>query len=92
MDKLEKLMKYKASFMMQIELVECIKETEKTVTLLNGRKANKRSDYENYFDTFEDAKKYCIYFYKKKVCEIGYNLEKAKEKLLEARELCDAKR
>jgi hypothetical protein len=44
----------------EIKKVEVEKETDKFVIFLNKRRETKRSDYNNYFDTFIEAKQYAI--------------------------------
>ncbi|MEW8048955.1 MAG: hypothetical protein AB2792_20095 [Candidatus Thiodiazotropha sp.] len=47
----------RSAFGKLIEPVQVEKETDKSVWI-NGRRSAKRSDYENYFDSFDDAKAY----------------------------------
>lgn len=52
------MIKYKAGgYRYLVEPVEIEKETESTITI-KGRRHNKRSEYENYFDTQDEALAY----------------------------------
>lgn len=70
--------KYKAeaNWRVSIEIVECDKETESSVWI-KGRRNNKRSSYENYFDTFDEAREFCLYSAVKKVVSAQRALEEA---------------
>jgi len=43
-----------------IRRIQCKKETEHTVTLVNGRRQFKQGSYEQIHDSWEDAKKYLL--------------------------------
>ena len=60
------MIKYKTIFA-RIEEVEVIKETDKSVTLANGSRANKQNSYEKYFDTHEEAVAHVISIAQQKV-------------------------
>lgn len=53
--------KYKAEahWRVKIELVECERETDSCVWM-DGRRRNKKGEYENFFDTFDEAKGFCL--------------------------------
>ncbi len=63
-----------------IEVVEPTKVTEKSVWLSNGREA-KRSRYDNYWDTMEEAKEHLKEKYKRIIESAEKNIEKAKTDL-----------
>jgi predicted nucleic acid-binding Zn-ribbon protein len=64
----------------KIEALEIEKETAKTVTI-KGRRENKKSDWQNWHNTFEDAKQFLIDNAQKEIDGLRYRLEKAKGKL-----------
>lgn len=64
----------------EVDVEEVEKETDKTVTI-NGRRNNKRSDWKNYHDSFDDAKQFLIDVARKKVDMRAIKLEVAKEEL-----------
>ena len=63
-----------------IEVVEPMKVTEKSVWLSNGRNA-KRSNWQNYWDTLEEAKEHLKEKYKRVIELAETNIEKAKADL-----------
>lgn len=63
-----------------IEVVEPTKVTEKSVWLANGRSA-KRSNYENYWYTMEEAKEHLKEKYKWMIESAERKIEKAKSDL-----------
>ena len=65
----------------EIHRVEVAKETKATVTLLNGRKVSKLTEYESYFDSYSEAKEYLIEYFtedisrlKRKISDIEHAL------------------
>lgn len=54
---IKKYMARKSTFGKLVEIVFVEKETEKSVWI-RGRRIAKRSSYENYFDTFDEAKEF----------------------------------
>lgn len=65
----------------KIEKIEISKESETSVWDMKNRRHNKQSSYENYFDSFQDAKNYLI---KKQEDQIkGYerNIQYCKENI-----------
>lgn len=76
------MQKYKAyiGYSMRIELVECERETDKCVWV-EGRKFNKRSSYENFFDTFDEAKNCCLQNCEAAVATARCRLDAANSKL-----------
>jgi hypothetical protein len=82
--------KYKANigYTPRVEIVECERETASCVWI-NGRKSNKRSSYENFFDTFEEAKQCCIDDCEKTVASARHRLEGATGRLGNAKGLKD---
>ena len=75
----------------KIEAVEIIRETPKQVVLKPSypsfisreRREAKRSDYQNWFDTWEEAKSFLVDEAKKKVALEERNLKIAKARLNE---------
>lgn len=67
----------------EIEAVEVERETESCVWI-NGRKNNKRTDYECYHDTPEHAKAWIISQAQKEVAAAERQLRCAQEKLSKA--------
>ena len=70
----------------KIEAVEVLRETEKTVFLpgrgrRNEEREAKRSDYQNWFDSWDDAKAFLVAGAERKVETARMNLERAKGKL-----------
>jgi hypothetical protein len=63
-----------------IEVVEPTKVTEKSVWLSNGRSA-KRSNYGNYWDTMEEAKKHLKEKYNRMIESNERKIEKTKADL-----------
>ncbi len=63
------------------QIVEVVveRETEKSVWI-NGRKSSKRSNYENFFDTWEDAYAFLLGGARKKVISAERTLENATNK------------
>ena len=71
--------KYRTRFD-KVERLDIEKETEKTVTI-NGRRENKRSDWQNWHDTFDDAKQFLVDAAQREVDGLRRRLESAKGKL-----------
>ena len=63
-----------------IEVVEPTKVTDKSVWLSNGRSA-KRSNYDNYWDTIEEAKEHLKEKYNRIINSAEKKIEKAKADL-----------
>jgi hypothetical protein len=63
-----------------IEPVEVEKETASSVWI-NGRRNNKRSGYDSYFDTWEEAKAYLLEQAERKVAGRRRSLEAANGEL-----------
>jgi len=63
-----------------IEQVEVEKETEASVWI-KGRRNAKRTEYYNYFDTWDEAKLYLLTVAEAKVAAIRLNLERANGEL-----------
>ena len=61
-----------------IELVEVEKETEASVWI-EGRRSAKRSSYENYFDTFDEAKAFLTEYAEQILTNARKSLEHAQE-------------
>lgn len=60
-----KKFKTSGNYVAKIEVVECERETDLCVWVKQGfkneaRRSNKRSSYENYFDSFQEAKDFLI--------------------------------
>jgi hypothetical protein len=72
-----------------IEEIEVEKETEYSVWI-KGRRAAKKTDYHNYFDTWEDAKLHLLAIEEKYVASMQLNLERALGKLRNLKELRQA--
>lgn len=66
--------------------VEVDSETDKTV-IIEGRRHDKRSDYEAYFDTFSEAKEHLIDRKKRKQDNCAARLDAATEELERAETL-----
>ena len=69
-----------------IEAIEILRETEKTVCfqfLGSGKEVreSKRSNFQNWHDTFEEAKEFLVYQAEYEVEKAMINLERAKGKL-----------
>lgn len=80
-----------------IEVVECEKETAASVWVKwnptsIARRNNKRSSYENYFDSFQEAKDFLIKQGKTKVESARRGLEEANSYLGNANGLRNAQR
>lgn len=54
-----KYLAYRRTWGVKIEQIEVERETEKFVWI-DGRRNAKKSEYENYFDSFDDAKKFLM--------------------------------
>jgi len=65
----------------KVEKVEVVGETEHFVKLLNGRKEAKRTDWSNYFDSFDDAKNSLVEKAQKRVDSLRRQLESANGEL-----------
>jgi len=65
----------------KVEKVEVVGETEHFVKLLNGRKEAKRTDWSNYFDSFDDAKNSLVEKAQKRVDSLRRQLEAANGEL-----------
>ncbi len=64
--------------------VEVVRETEKQVIIMGhtgDRREAKKSEYQNYFDTWEEAKEFLIIIAQNKVDDTEIKLENAKDKL-----------
>lgn len=70
----------------KIEKIEIERETEKMV-FYEGRKELKRSDYQSWFDTFDEAKQSLVEKAEGRVENCIYSLAAEKEKLSEVKEL-----
>ena len=56
--------KYKTSkFSVKIEKIEIKRETAKQIILMNNSKVAKQSSYDNYFDTFGEARSSLMQMY-----------------------------
>lgn len=75
------MIKYKANSLRKIEKVEVAGETDHFVKLLNGRKEAKRSEWFNYFDSFDAAKNYLLGEATKRVENLRLQLERANGEL-----------
>jgi hypothetical protein len=72
------MIKFKTSVIgNRIEKVEVVGETECFVKLINGRKDAKRSEWQNYFNSFDEAKNYLIDNAQKRVDSLRTQLESA---------------
>ena len=69
-----------------ITAVEVDRESEFSVWI-NGRRNKKQSDWERYFDKWEDAKEYLLNIYEKKVSACKNNFERESAKLSDIRAL-----
>ena len=76
------MLKYKTdNWHCEIEEVEVIKETEKQVIKKDGRKSAKISEYECFFDTFEEATQYLTEKVLKEIHSLNFKLENKERKL-----------
>ncbi|HVI55442.1 MAG TPA: hypothetical protein VM621_10360 [Luteibacter sp.] len=78
----------------RINTVVVLSETEKTVTVLHAgekkaRRQAKRSEFSNYFPTFEEAKSFLIEVAERNVASIRLQLERANGALGNAKGLRD---
>ena len=72
---------YKASTLFgNIQIVEVIKETDSTVTLQNGRRENKKSSGNCFFETPEEAKTFLIKDADEDIIQAERRLQNAKDK------------
>lgn len=76
----------------KIEVVECERETDSCVWVRGGfskaeRRYNKKSSYDNYFDSFQEAKDFLINTGEAKVKSARRNLEEANSYLGNAKGL-----
>ena len=73
--------KWHGSSMAQIEAIEVLRETEKQVVLLlgNGKESreNKKSDWQNWFDTWKQAHEFLVSEAVKEVRELRLKLQQA---------------
>lgn len=74
------MIKYVTKFN-KIEKITVAGETEFFVKLENGRKEAKRSDWCNYFDSFDEAKVYLVEKADQRVKSLRLSLEKANGEL-----------
>lgn len=75
------MIKYKTeNWSSKIFKVEVEKETEYQI-IINGRRSNKMSEYECFFDTFEDAKEYLIEKISKEIKNLQWKLSREQNKL-----------
>lgn len=75
-----------AGYRVEIKNVEVEKETASSIWI-NGRRNAKRSDYHNYFDTFQEAKDFCIAESQKRVDGARHQLNSANDVLGNAKGL-----
>ena len=76
------MIKYKAILSLaRIDKIEIAKETEKTVFLSNGRKANKVSDYASWHDTWEDARQHLLREAEEEAASLRLRLQRVNGKL-----------
>ena len=86
------MIKYKCNnWEVKITKVEVERETDKCVWI-NGRRNSKESEYDNFFDTFEEAKEFIIGFGERKVAQAKKRLERANEYLSLANQMQKQKR
>lgn len=64
-----------------IQEIEIQKETEKMVVLMNGRRELKESSYEQYFDSWDEAKQYLIRRAETRLTAARSNLQSAQDEL-----------
>jgi hypothetical protein len=70
--------------MARIEAIEVVRETEKTVTIDNTgheSRESKRSEFQNWFDTWEDAHAFLLTIQQLEVTALRLKLESANETL-----------
>lgn len=79
---------YRASarWTVKVETVEVDRESENSVWI-NGQRRAKRSDWDNYFPTFDEAKAFVIHEMESGVDSARRELERAKDKLGNAKGL-----
>jgi hypothetical protein len=65
----------------KLDVKEIERETEKMVFFSNGQREHKRSSWQNYFDTWEEAKQFLIDEAKLKVRHAQSRLDSCKAKL-----------
>jgi hypothetical protein len=79
------MIKYVTGFAINIEEQEIVRETEHMViyNTVNGheRREKKRSEYKNYFDTWQDAKEFLERKYTNKKARAEINLAEANKEL-----------
>jgi hypothetical protein len=82
------MIKYIAmSYGNEIQKIEVIKETDKTVTLPNGSRDYKSTSWKNYFDTFADAFEYLVDRENKAIRRYERQIEVHRENLKEIRNI-----
>ena len=89
------MIKYRTSWRTEIEKIEVVRETAKFYVLMASnprhpeRREAKSSDWQNYFDTFKEAKQFLIDRLKTKIKKYELNIEYVEEELKEAEALED---
>ncbi len=74
------MIKYR-SFCGEIKAIEVLRETDKMVYISEHTREAKRSDHQNWFDSWDDAKAFLVAKAKEEVAIAQMNLERAKVKL-----------
>jgi hypothetical protein len=70
-----------------IQTVEIQKETEKMVVLMNGQRELKKSSYEQYFDSWDEAKQFLVSKAESKLTYAISSLESAQKELERIKQL-----
>jgi len=73
--------RWHGSSAVEIEAVEVERTTEKQVVFKNGLREFKRSNHDNYFESFDEAKKFLIEKSTEKLQDLVYRLERAEIEL-----------
>lgn len=74
------MIKYKTRWE-EIKKIEISRESDSSVWDMQNRRHNKNGEWENYFDTFEEAKNYLIEEKNKEIKKAQEQLEYVMEKL-----------
>lgn len=77
-----KVRKYALRGEKQIEPVKVEKSTEKTI-IINGKRINKKSEYDNYFQTYDDAHRFLKTKKYKLVIDLSIRLAEAQKDFME---------
>lgn len=79
------MIKYRTRFESEIEALEVIKETEKQIVFVGNlgaqNRESKRSDWQNWHDTFEDARQFLLEKSESEAVSLRKRLEEVKKRI-----------